>query len=312
MKKILTIFLLLVCYTASAQYKFPKKELAEEVKNKKIAIQLLEEKGETEKNLNTSLKEAFAQNWSFTTVEFYTIAEIDELVASKSNDYAFLLQQDELKEDKRSGYIDAQGRRHHIGVSHAGDSKFTYTAFTFTYYDFDLVLFKKNKAVNVTSISFANGDLSKIDYIFLAQQLNKLLENSVNGTSLKEYYNVERNIKTLENHKLLLLKDFFKEKDVPEISKTYEYSSELVDFEKYEDAILNKESNTAYVKILWSNQHESYVWAVVDTLDGSILALTGFGGVKFGKHHDADDIIKVKHLKYVTAKGAQSMNNKYK
>ncbi|AHM60819.1 hypothetical protein D770_12825 [Flammeovirgaceae bacterium 311] len=312
MKHVFTFFLLLITYTAVAQYKFPKQELATAVKGKTLAVQLLNETDESDKNINAALQDAFTTNWKLTPVEFFSPADIKQLRESRNEKYAVLTQQDELKKDIRTYYIDNKGRRQNFGGASGQHQKFKYSAFTFSYYDFDLILFQKKKEVNVTSISFANGELSKADYLYLTQQLSRLVENAANATPMKKYYSVDRNIETLKNYNLVLLNDFFKEKERPEIDKNYENKFELVDYEKYEDVILSQEANTGYVKIIWSNQHETYAWVVVDSQDGSILSLLSFGGVRFGKNHDANDIIKVKHLKYITAKGGQNLNNRYK
>ena len=304
--------MLMLAFQAQAQYRFPDKALAQEVKGRTLAVQLLEETSDTEKNLNAAMKEAFTENWIFSQVEFFSPAEIQAKRKAGDQKYALLVHSDMLKRYEKTYNIGQDGRRSRIGVVPGpGQTQVTYTTFTFTYYNFDLII-PGGKEKTVTSIGFANGDLYKIDFLFLTQQLSRLLDNAVKGTLQSEYYNVERNIETVKKYKLYLLKDFFTEKDIANMSKYYEYDYELVDYDRYEDVILNKEANAGYVKIIWSNQHQSYVWLVVDSSDGGVLSLLNFGGVSFGKHHNADDIIQARHLKYITYKGGQKMNNKYK
>ncbi|MEP1094045.1 MAG: hypothetical protein ABJG78_02985 [Cyclobacteriaceae bacterium] len=314
MKRILILLLLAVTSQAFAQYEYPDKELCEELKKRTLAIQLLEETGDTEKNLNNALKKIFAE-WDLTPVEFMGWDAIAEILDSKNTSYALLLQNDELRKDIRSREVDQYGRKV-VGATDPNSNKMAfkqyYEAFTFSYYNFDLLLTTKKKEKSITSVGFANGDLSRIDYVFLYQQLSRLIQSSLNDIPTDEFYNVASNIETCKNSKLVLLRDFFSEKDVPKIDDYYEFEYELVDFESYQDVILNKAENMSYSKIIWSNQINMYEWVVVDAKSGSILSQLTFGGVKFGRNHDANDIIKSKHLKYITNKTAQKVNNKYK
>lgn len=313
MKKqlVFLMFLFVIVNNSFSQYVYPKKENAEKVLGNKLAIQLLEEKTENEKFLNQALKDVFVNNWKLTEVVFLDNNEISKLKNSKQEGYSFLTQNDKLREDVRSGYINSDGRMHKIGIGGIGSVKFDYTAFTFSYYDFNLEIINKNKLTQVTKIGFANGELSKIDYLFLCQQIKNLNENAAKDIPSNVFYDVERNIEKCKKSKLILLKDLFREKDQTEIKSNYEFEYELADRDKYQDIILKQEKNQSYVKIIWSHHHQMYMWIVVDAENGAIISQMGFGGVQFGKNHSANDIIKAKHLKYITSKTAQKINSKY-
>lgn len=314
MKNILVLFLFAISGQVHAQYEYPEKELCDELKNRTLVVQLLDETGDAEKYLNTALKEVFSE-WNLTPVEFMTWEAIVDILDSKNTNYAVLLQDHELRKDTRSRSVDQYGRKV-FGATDLGTNKLAfkqyYDVFTFSYYNFNLLLTTKKKEKVVTSIGFANGDLSKIDYLFLFQQLTRLIDSSLNGISAAEFYDVESNIEICKTNKLVLLRDFFNEKDIAKISDYYEFEYELVDFAGYQDVILNKVENAGYSKIIWSNQINMYEWVVVNAKNGRILSQLTFGGVKFGRDHEANDIIKSKHLKYITHKTAQKVNNKYK
>lgn len=202
--------------------------------------------------------------------------------------------------------------RHHVGMGGPGSTPYSYVAFTFAYYHFHMLIPMGKKLRDVTTIGMASGDLSGIDYLYVVQQLNRLIKASIEETPMKEYYNVDRNIQKCKEMNLYILKDFVKEKEQSKIGEYYKNSFELVDFKTYEDAILNKTKGVAYTKIIWANQLKMYAWVVVNAENGETLSLLTFGGVKFGRSHEANDIIKVNHFKYIEFKGGQNFNNKYK
>lgn len=293
-----------------AQNPYPKEELALLALERKLVVELLNETSDTKKHQNEAIKQIFVDDWNLTEVEFLTIKEIEILKKRKDESYVFLTQSESLREDVRSGYITKDGRINRVGYTPDG-TRFNYVAFTFAYYDFSVDVFLKGKMKNVTKIGFSNGELTKIDYLYLSQQLTRLLQSSSKGIESKDFYNVEQNIDELKNTKLILLEDLFIEKDRKSISSFYKYDYELVNYEKYQDVILNKLNDYSYVKIIWSNHHKMYMWVTVNSENGNINSITSFGGVKFGMHHDANDIIKVKHLKYPTNIKGQALNSRY-
>lgn len=315
-KNCLLIFLLGLCVLmpaqVMAQYIFPEHELCKELKRRTLAVQLLDESGEDEKYLNQALKTEF-ESWTITPVMFLSSKEVDQLIKNRDTRYAILTQNAELAKDVRSRNVDQNGR---FTVAPQGDGAFVYkqhyTAFSFSHYNFDLILPDAKKSKTITSIGFANGDMSRIDYVYLVQQLSRLVQASLDEVSLSAFYDPSANVATVKSSKLLLLQDFFQEKELDQIPEYYDAEYELVDMARYQDAIMSRAEGVCYVKIIWSDQLSMYEWVVVNAADGKILSQVGFGGVKFGSSHDANAIIKVKHLKYVTNEKAQQFNNKYK
>ena len=122
---------------------------------------------------------------------------------------------------------------------------------------------------------------------------------------------MEGNIEKIKSSTLLILKDFYKEKDIKKMSSHYNYTYEIVDFKNYENSILNFEKGKTYQKIMWNDFLGLYIWVVVDCESGKILAQTSFGGVTFGRYHTANEIIKAKHFKYATSKFAQKVNSRH-
>ncbi len=312
MRFFLFFLALFVSYLNYGQYTYPKKAYAQKVLESTLVVELFEDDNETAQFMNKSLKEVFVENWKATPVLFMTQKGIDSLCKVHKNGYAILYQNDFEYNEQRKGHINRNGGfGFNAANAGAGEISTRYTAFTFSHFKCYLNIRIDGINTYVTSVDFGNGELTKIDHLFLCQRLSHLINAAAAGTSSKAYLNIGENQERLKQSSLLLPKDFFKEKDHPKIAKYYEHNYELVDWAVYQNAILNKEKDKSYVKIIWSNQHKLYMWIVVNAADGSILAITGFGGIQFGNYHTVNDIIKAKHLKYVTSKFAQKFNNRY-
>ena len=65
-----------------------------------------------------------------------------------------------------------------------------------------------------------------------------------------------------------------------------------------------------YIKILWNDYQNAYMWVTIDTETGRVLSQMSFGGIKFGVEHNANELIKAKHLKYATNKTFQKVNSR--
>ncbi|WP_291870910.1 hypothetical protein [Maribacter sp.] len=313
MKSLFSLIVFLFSLFSFSQYEYPEKKNADIVLRSTLAVQLLDEDNESAKYANAAVKEVFSENWKLTEVVFLSKREIEKLKDSKDTKYTYLTHDDALLKDMRMGHISPTGKLHSMGVNApSGSVSFKYAAFTFAYYSYNLEITGEKKPVSVTKIGFANGELSKIDYLFLCQQLSHLLDSSSKSVPKNEYYNIESNIELSKNSQLTLLEDYFREKDIKKMDSYYKNDFKLVKREEYQDVILNKESGKTYVKIIWSHQHRMYLWTVVNAEDGTVISQVGFGGIKFGRNHDANDIIKAKHLKYITSTMAQKVNNRYK
>lgn len=309
MRTFLVSLLLIVAIKVSAQYPFPDKAFCEQIAGRTLAVELIKETDQNAKNVNAAIKEIFDEYWKFTPVEYVTTKRRIDILSKKDVKYVVLTQGDDKNQIKRTGHIDKFGMR----TSSRTESvrTFKYTVFTFDFYNFKLLLPTKKKVRTITEIGFPNGDLAKMDYLFLVQQLNRLITNSLAGTPMEEFYSVDRNIETVKGLNLVILEDYIKPKERDVIGENYDYKYQLVDFKGYEDVILNRTPGNCYAKIIWSNQHKIYMWVVVNAENGDILSQLSFGGVKFGSHHTANEIIKAAHFKQIYNKFGQKINDRY-
>ncbi len=303
------IVLVTISTSAFAQYAYPKVDLAKKVLATTLVVELLEGDNKVVATRNTAIQSVFKNNWKHTAVLFLTQSQIDSLAEQHQNGYSYVFQDDFEYSGTRNRHVNSDGSIHPYGDGMGG--RIQYNAFTFGYYNCYLNVSIDGDYKFVTSIGFANAELLETDYLFLCQQLSRLVRAASEEKTTKEYFNVKRNIETITAKTLMLPKNFFKEKDHDRIGKYYDHKYELVDIQEYENLILNKEPDKAYIKIIWSHHHKLYMWVVADAADGAILSIVGFGGASFGSYHTANDIIKAKHLKYVTSKFAQKINNRY-
>jgi len=310
MRYIITLFFLCCCGVSFSQYKYPNKEYAKLVLESKLVVELLEGEGADITYMNNSIKDVFTKNWKDTEVLFMTQSGIDSVCAKHKNGYAILYQDDFEYGERRNAHIDQNGG-FSFGIGGAGGASTSYNAFTFSYYSSYLNIRIDGKNYFVTAVGFGNGNLTKIDHLFLCQQISLLVKASAEGKKPWQFFKVKKNIEQLKNSSLVLPKFMFKEKDIAKISKYYEHEYELVDLQKYQDVILHKETGKSYIKIIWSRQHQLYMWIVVDAANGAILSINSFGGVHFGSEQTVKEVIKAKYLKYATSKLAQKVNNRY-
>ncbi len=302
----LTILLLLHAYGFS-QYNYPSKEISAKVLKTTLIVQLLEEQEEVDMAINNVIKEIFKENWTLTPIDFHTLKSINSMKKDNKEGYTYLTSSSAIKKEIWSKNNERRG-----SYASMSKAKKDYVAFAFSYHNFKVETYNSGELTTVTDIGFANSELTSIDFLFLCQQLTRLIDKSNEGVSSVEFYNVTRNIEKVKGLKLVLPLHFFKEKDIKKMNSYYTYDYELVDVEKYHNVVLSKNKNITYAKIVWSNQQQMYEWCVVNGEDGSILSQLGFGGVQFGVNHDANAVIKAKHLKYVTSESAQNFNNRYK
>ncbi|MBL3658546.1 hypothetical protein [Fulvivirga sediminis] len=296
MKQFLIIAALVLpfCTSLQAQNYYPDEEVANEALNRTLAIQTFNSDGEYGESLSKAFKDIFTKEWKLSDVEFMTAKEMEAAKTNKSSDYVFL-SHSAMSLEIIERNLKALDR----------------TVFTFSFFNFSLDLYDTKRPTNVTEIGFANEELTKIDFLYLCQQLHLLLKNSADGVASSDFYNIDENIEDLQKSTLLMPEQFFREKDIAKMDSYYENKYEILNPEKFEEAVLNKADDTCYIKIIWSNQHNAYTWITVDAADGSIRSLMSFGGVKFGRNHDANDIIKAKQLSNILKKFPQKVNSKY-
>jgi len=283
---------------ASAQFDYPKTDDAMVVLGKTLAVELHDEIDEIDRTQNESLRRIFSENWTLTPVEFFYSTELQG-IKSSGGDYAYLVQQEALKEITRSrNYQDS-------------DASYNYVAFTFQYYPFRLQIFHQGKIKTVASITFASADLHEIDHLFLYQQLDRLISFASKNKKWEEYYgDIETNIEKVKASTLLMPEVYYTAKDAKKMPSLYSYPHEIVGLKAYENSIKSLEKGKSYIRIIWSDLHGVYMWVAVDCETGQVLSQVGFGGIEFGKNHTANEIIKGKHMKYLTSVAAQEINTR--
>jgi len=272
--------LLFVSNLSFSQFYFPTKKETTTVLNTKLAVELLEEFDDINKQLNEDIKLEFIENWKHSTVEFFTPSQLQEKLESKDDNYCYLTHRKTVDQSERIRTRNTKP----LGTPNNTEIRTRYIAFTFAYYPYGLRRFVNGELELITSIGFTESSLSKLDYVFLVQQLNRLIEFPAKGKNSNEYYgSIQENSDKVKSSTLLILKDFFKEKDLKKMDSHYKYSFELVDFKRHEEAIVNREKGKTYLKILRSNLLDVYIWSVIDCETGRVLSQMSFGGIKIGR-----------------------------
>ena len=175
MKIIYLVTLLFLSHAAFCQFYYPTQEKANLVLEKTLVIELLEDEDENNKILNEILIQVFKDKWTQTPVEFMSSSNIQKKIEAKDENYFYLFQRVAVKEEvksRTSAYLDKNGRRTMNSVGSPHKVEGDYVAFSFEYYPFDLKIIKNGGLKSITSICFANSELSKLDYVFLFQQLD--------------------------------------------------------------------------------------------------------------------------------------------
>jgi hypothetical protein len=317
-----TIFLLVLCATvAFAQYTYPKSDLAKLAVSLPLAVKMLPKTSQVEIEMNKVLREAFDENWDLSQVNFLAPKAFEKLKKSQPADYVFLQQPEILHEDLRMQleYVDGSLEHRIMATSKspielATDEIKSYeiTEVPFQYYDFDLKVFDGKKEKLVTTISFINSDLGKHDYVFLVQQLKLMLSASAEGRSANSFQNAEDNLATLSNLKTVFLKDYHEEDVIGKFDKYYEFPYQIVSYHEYVLAILSQDPEVAYLKMIFSRQHNKYMWGMVQASTGRMLSINECGDYKFTGSFEADNIIRPSYLRTATNLNTQLINNYYR
>ncbi len=302
-----------------AQYLYPKLNEARLILERPLAVQLLPEETEVEEAMNIVLKEAFTEDYNGEVV-FMTPDEIKDLKRQKSNNYAFLIQRESLSEEIRYGvrYVDGSLLHWVMGTSGTGDpvaeneiNTFAYSNVPLLYYDFILSVFDGKKEKVASVFTFINDELGKHDYLYLCQQIDILVKSSTDGIMRADFVDVPKNIERLKSVKSYYLSDYFEDEVIGSFGDYYEYDFEVVSFKDYLSVILEKRENAAYIKTIFSYQHNRFMWLMVDASNGQILALNDIGDYKFTGNFNAKNLIKPRHLKYSVHEPTQLLNNYY-
>ncbi len=310
------IFLFHFCHS---QYPYPKRELADLVSSRTLAVQLLYEDSEVEISLNQAIKEAFNENYEG-KCEYYFPPEIEKLKRKNRDEYTFLTQPEFLKDDIRLDitYVDGTfqywidgGLTNPSDLGRSEIESFEFERIQLDYYQFMLTTFQNKKEKVVTTVILPNGWLGKHDFQFVAQQINLLVSHSRDGVMRSDFVDVSQNIEYIKSSKCYFLSDYFQEEVLENFVNYYSFPNKLVFYAEYQSIIQEKPKDTTYIKILFSFQHNKYVWVIVKAENGQVLAINDIGDYKFTGTFDANNLIKPRHLKFSLNEDTQLLNNYY-
>jgi len=283
-------------HPASAQFFIPDKSLCEQVKSRTVIVQLTSDSAADE-----VMRQAFKKYWTLTPVEFLTKEQFNQAITIGDIRYAAL-------------------------ISSFGESTHTITRFDmktntteergtfyFGHYDYSLCLLTgSNTNKKVCSITFAFDNLITSDFLFIVQQISRLVNASLNNISGPAYYDHKKNIEFVKTKTLLVPKELFKEKELAKIGEIYTFPYKIVTMGEMNDLVLSQDETYIYPKIIFCEQHNFYGWVTISAKDGSITSIMTFGGIQVAAVVKSDEAIKVKDLKYISSGFAQGINNKYK
>jgi hypothetical protein len=297
MKKLFfCLFAIIISVPATAQFYIPGKSLCEQLKSRTVIVQLT---GDTTADL--VMRNAFKKYWTLTPVEFLTKEQFNQAVTIGDIRYAALM--------------NSFGESSHTIVRF--DTKLNTTeergTFYFGHYDYSLCLLTgSNTNTKICSVTFAFDKLITSDFLFVVQQISRLVNASLNNISGTAYYDPKKNIEFVKTKTLLIPKELFKEKELAEVSKIYTFPHKVVSMSELNELVLNEDETYIYPKIIFCEQHNFYGWITISAKDGSITSIMTFGGIQVSAVVQSDEAIKVKDLKYITSGFAQGINNKYK
>ena len=309
----------IVALQGYCQYPYPRVELAELALNRTLAVQLLYEDSEVEEALNQVLKETVMTYYEG-EAEFFFPPELEKAMRKNGEDYAFLTQPEFLEEDVRMdiSYVDGSFHSWILGGSNEPSDlarheveDFRYESVRLGQYQFILSLIDGRREKQISTVILPNGNVGKHDHLFIIQQFDLLLGSAVEGVMRSDFVDVEENIDRIKSTTCYFLKDYFSEETQAEFTDFYEYPYELVSFQEYQQVILNRQEESTYIRIIFSFQHNKYMWVIVDASDGRVLALNDIGDYKFTGTFDATNLIKPRHLKLSLSEDTQLLNNYY-
>ncbi|GEM_PF-5279412 len=314
MKACLLILTSIILYIpCRSQIKYIKAEVAEELQNRIVLVELFDENTEDERLRNQQIKEYFIPRLSVgKEVRFATRNEIGEALDSGKEMYALLTHElgtFELMSVNR--YRDFDGKR--TTVADPNGIKYNRVIASQKHYDLTLSIPGDETKTSelVTQVCFAHYFLRPEDYVFAALQFSRLYNAAVGKIAPREFYKPKQAMLELEKKTLLLSPDFM-DFD-PSETKGYSFPTEQVNYADVRAAILSQKNGYAYPLLIWSEQHSAYDWVVVDCESGKIYSQVTHGGVnisEFGKNEPPLKMKKI-HLKSFDSVMANTVNNRY-
>jgi hypothetical protein len=304
----------------SAQYPFPDIKHAQLALDRTLAIQLLPEETEVEAAMNQAIRETFTAHWQLGSIQFFSPKEFSKKIKQRSNEFVFLGQGERLSEDLRlqMKYVDGSFESWVSGTTNDPEpldiqevEQFNFDMIRLSYYDFELSLFDGRSEKILTHISYVNDELAKHDYLFLCQQLQLLINASVNGIMRADFMDVAENIRKVKDNTNVLLKDYFSSDEQNIIPGFFDAPYEIQHFKLYTDTILQLKKDSNYIKLIFSYMHNKYMWILVNAADGQIISVNEISDYKFAGTYPAQNLIKARYLKDATDENQQLLNNYY-
>lgn len=282
---------------ASAQFPIPDKSLCEQLKSKKLIAELRNDSSGADEVMRNALK----KYWTLTPFELLPAEEFKKILASGDTSYAALI----------SSFGESSHTITRFNTKTSGGFEDRGT-FYFGHYDYSLCLVTGNNTnTKVCSITYAIDKLITSDYLFIVQQISRLVNASLNNINGLAYYDHKKNMEFVKTKTLLVPKELFKEKELSKLSEIYKFPGKVVSLSEMNDLVLSENEEYIYPKIIFCAQHNFYGWVTVSAKDGAITSIMTFGGIQVASNVKSDEVIKVKDLKYITSGMAQGINNKY-
>lgn len=279
MRKLLLIAGLFIGSNLYAQFGLISTEVLNDVKEKKLLVELkvlsttnTSDVSTTSKEdlkiffdtYNKSVQEFLPMNWTLTNgdIEFKSPEEIDKMANEDLNNYVLF----------HSGWL----------------KKTSQAQGSFLMYSFNIDYFNaKGKRVNIFEVAYIPDDLiTGADIVFISKVIKNHIKASETCKKYPEYFDVEKNI-ALIGKKTLLLDNQFTELSLVEAKDAYEGKIEIVSPERIATEIENGSEDFTFIKLIWSNTKGYAMYDVFDTKDCNILSCIGTGGLKvdFAKKH---------------------------
>jgi hypothetical protein len=294
---LIAFFICGIHYTVSAQFPIPDKPLCVQLKSKKLIAELRNDSS----GADEVLRNALTKYWTLTPFELLPAEEFRKILAAGDTNYAALM----------SSFGESSHTMTRFDTKGGGGFQDIAT-FYFGHYDYSLCLVTgSNTNTKVCSITYSFDKLMTSDYLFIVQQISRLVNASLNDITGSAYYNHKKNMDFVKTKILLVPKELFKEKDLAKLNDIYKYPSKIVTLSEMNDLVLSENEAYIYPKIIFCEQHNFYGWVTISAKDGAITSIMTFGGIQTSSRVNSDELIKVKDLKYITSGLAQGINNKY-
>lgn len=262
MKRILTVLVLFISISVFAQSKYPSKKVAEAFLTRTLIVEIDDDYGS---EYNTLLKEVF-QEWDLTAVQFKSEAEVEEIVKSKSEDYAILSSGNKVKEKIIGNskmlefkvfsiaiYLSEKGsKRNKKFLDKSGEKSIA-------------------RGPYVYNVSLLEKPTSKEDVEFALREMEKNIPLTLDKDkkTIIETENKEK-IKILVG-KTLLIPEEVLNLSASEVKSELTHNHDIKSIEEINELVAEKSKEHTYLKLVFAQDIPSYSFAIVDIETGRIL-----------------------------------------